>query len=161
MNAKMRMGQNKNDDGDSCRSDGVMTLDIITDASFAPGGSKSRTGVVILLNGRLVHWTSSRQSMVTMSTCESELLAQLTGVKLGLGIHELVVEFLGGSRNVHINLKGDNMAAMHTIRNDVTNWRTRHYMMYASWLREKVEEMEISLIHIPGKQLVADGLGEL
>ena len=54
VNAKMKNGKRNMADGLG-RVDGAMKLDIFTDASFAPGGSKSRTGVVILLNGQLVH----------------------------------------------------------------------------------------------------------
>ena len=53
--------------------DTELVLEAATDASLAPGGYRSRTGVVISLNGTVIHWTSSKQSLVAVSTCESKL----------------------------------------------------------------------------------------
>ena len=55
-----------------------LDLLVSTDASHSPGGSVSRTGVVIELNGMVVHWASHRQSMTTLSSCESEIVAHVT-----------------------------------------------------------------------------------
>ena len=136
-------------------------LETFTDASFAPGGAKSRSGVVIMMNGHVVHWTSKKQSIVTLSTCESEMLAQVTGMKLGLSIRQLMVELLGNERKVWMSLKGDNMAAMYSLQTEVSSWRTRHYSTFAAWIREKIEEYKVKLVHVPGKELVADGLTKL
>ena len=129
--------------------------------SLLHGGAKSRSVVVIMMNGHVVHWTSQKQSMVTLSTCESELLAQMTGMKLGLSIRQLIVELLGSEQHVRMSLKGDNMAAMHSLQNEISSWRTRHYSTFASWIREKIVEFGIELVHVPGKQLVADGLTKI
>ena len=51
------------------------------DASFAPGGKtgfgwrRSRSGIVITLNGAAVLWLSKCQTCVAMSTCEAEYIA--------------------------------------------------------------------------------------
>eukprot|EP00975_Prorocentrum_lima_P071006 12935227-Prorocentrum_lima.AAC.1 len=63
-------------------------------ASFAPGGERSRTGVVVKLFGVVVHWGSGRQSLPALSSCEAELVAPATGVKLGLGVRQLLKELL-------------------------------------------------------------------
>eukprot|EP00975_Prorocentrum_lima_P060787 12752826-Prorocentrum_lima.AAC.1 len=54
-------------------------------ASFAPGGERSRTGVVVKVRGAIVHWASVKQLLATLSSCEAELVASVTGLKLGLG----------------------------------------------------------------------------
>ena len=46
-----------------------------SDASFAPEGARSHGGWVVMYNGCLVSWKSSRQPTVTLSTAESELTA--------------------------------------------------------------------------------------
>ena len=74
---------------------GPFVLLVSTDASHSPGGSVSRTGVVIELNGIIVHWVSHRQSMTTLSSCESETIAHATGFKMMVGIRYLLEEATG------------------------------------------------------------------
>eukprot|EP00971_Amphidinium_carterae_P180106 3572458-Amphidinium_carterae.2 len=56
------------------------------DASFAPTGEASHEGVALVQGGcsqlqeagnlsYLVHWKSTRQSLISKSSCEAELLA--------------------------------------------------------------------------------------
>ena len=65
---------------------------ISADASFAPGGDRSRTGVVIRVAGAIVHWSSSRQSGAVFSAHEAELNGAVTGTKVGVSIREIVQE---------------------------------------------------------------------
>eukprot|EP00975_Prorocentrum_lima_P026973 5673026-Prorocentrum_lima.AAC.1 len=60
-------------------------VEISADASFAPGGERLSTGVVVNLFGVAVHWASVKQSLTALSSCEAELVAAVTGVKLGVG----------------------------------------------------------------------------
>ena len=73
---------------------GLWPLEMLvsTDASHSPGGGVSRTGVVILVNGIVVHWVSHRQSMTSLSSCESEIIAHVTGFKWMIGIRDLIEE---------------------------------------------------------------------
>eukprot|EP00975_Prorocentrum_lima_P071079 12935694-Prorocentrum_lima.AAC.1 len=61
------------------------TIETSADASFAPGGERSRTGVVVKVYGVIVHSASVKHTLTTLSSCEAELVAAVTGVKLGLG----------------------------------------------------------------------------
>eukprot|EP00975_Prorocentrum_lima_P037570 7901825-Prorocentrum_lima.AAC.1 len=63
-------------------------IEISADASFAPGGERSITGVVavVRLFGVVVHWA--------LSSCEAELISAVTGVKEGLGVRQLLKELL-------------------------------------------------------------------
>eukprot|EP00975_Prorocentrum_lima_P026054 5477639-Prorocentrum_lima.AAC.1 len=54
-------------------------IDISAYAGFAPGGERSRTGVVVNVFGAIVHWASVKQSFTTLSSCEAELVAAVTG----------------------------------------------------------------------------------
>eukprot|EP00974_Lingulodinium_polyedra_P127240 11201431-Lingulodinium_polyedra.AAC.1 len=55
---------------------------ISADTSFAPGGDRSRTGVVIKVKDTIVHWCSTRQSLASTSAHEAELNGVVTGTKL-------------------------------------------------------------------------------
>ncbi|CAE7333336.1 RE1, partial [Symbiodinium sp. KB8] len=50
-----------------------------TDASFAPEGARSHTGWLIAAGDAPLSWRSSRQSTVTLSTAEAELVASVEG----------------------------------------------------------------------------------
>ena len=50
-------------------------LSAYSDASFAPSGSRSHTGSLILLYNCPVAWRSGRQAFTTLSSAESELVA--------------------------------------------------------------------------------------
>ena len=53
---------------------------------------------------------------------------------------------------------GDNEVALTTMLTKVTSWRTRHYAMRASWLRDAITEEQCELQHVSGKHLVSDAL---
>ena len=111
---------------------GDLRLEIAYDASFAPGGDRSRSGVVILLNGQVVHHASNKQSLTSVSSCEAEINAGVMGLKLGLAIRNVVEE--ASRRDVAISLVGDNTAAVQSITTEVTSWRNKHYAMRAACL---------------------------
>ena len=77
------------------------TIESFSDASFAPDGSRSQQAVQIYLNGALVAWMSSRQTFVTMSTAESELVSICEGVTALKSLEGLIAEmFIGKVDNV-------------------------------------------------------------
>ncbi len=55
---------------------------------------------------------------------------------------------------------GDNRAALHQLTTDCGSWRTRHLRLRASRMREIImlPEAGWKVIHVPGKELMADGL---
>ena len=137
----------------------VPTILISTDASFAPGGGKSRTGVVVLLDDMVVHWMTGRQTRTSCSTCEAELLASKTGLQVGLNIRDVVAEATG--QKVKVTMEGDNSAAIRTLQSEVTSWRTRHFAIDATWIRDIMKTEDINISHRPGKELIADGMTKL
>ena len=138
---------------------GATEVMIASDASFAPGGGKSRTGVVVMVNDIIVHWLTGRQDRTALSTCESEILAHRTGLQLGLSIRDLARE--ATSETVKVKMEGDNAGALKSVVTEITTWRTRHYAGDASWIRERIEEEEVDLSYRPGKKLIADGLTKI
>ena len=111
---------------------------IAADASFAPGGDRSRTGAVILVSGVIVHWLSQRQTEAAASAHEAELTAAKMGSTVGLTIIRLVTELLNEPQNAELKLDQDNKGTIRSILYDVTSWRTRHYADKAAWLRDVI-----------------------
>eukprot|EP00975_Prorocentrum_lima_P054884 11507462-Prorocentrum_lima.AAC.1 len=46
-------------------------VEVAADASFAPGGERCRTGVVVKVFGVIVRWASVKQTLTTLSSCEA------------------------------------------------------------------------------------------
>ncbi len=129
---------------------------VSADASWAPGGDRSRTGVVIRVMGVIVHWCSCRQSLSATAAHEAELNGAVTGVKLGISLRNIVRELL--EHPVTMKLDQDNQGTVRTIIHEVTSWRTRHYADRASWIRDITQLENICVEHMPGVDIIADPL---
>ena len=134
------------------RTDG---LRIYTDASFAPFGSHSISGIVLQYHECTVVWKSKRQSLVTLSTAESELCAGCEGVTLAQSLEALIAELEESSSCK--NLMVDNTAAV-TLAEGGGSVRTRHLRVRAAFLHDMRERGELSVSHCPGDVQLADCL---
>ena len=134
------------------RADGIR---IYTDASFAPFGAHSISGIVLQYDECTVAWKSKRQSLVTLSTAESELCAGCEGVTLAQSLEALTRE-LDGSTGLK-NLLVDNTAAV-TIAEGGGRVRTRHLRVRAAFLQDMREREELAVTHCPGDVQLADCL---
>ena len=137
-------------------SEAENNIRISADASFAPGGDRSRTGVVIKVQDAIVHWSSTKQSLASTSAHEAELNGVVTGTKLGIGIRSIAAELL--EVNQTMKLDQDNMATIRTITHEVTSWRTRHYALRAAWIRDIIKDERIRVEHEKGVEICADPL---
>ena len=132
---------------------------VLADTSFGPPHEKFRSvQAVIVEHGRnVLAWESSRQSFVTQSTAEAELIGYNEGLQLGESTAALL-EVL--ERNVNKRLQGDCKAALAQVLGDTGPWRTRHLRLRSAKLREALRDplMRWSAEHKPGADLAADGL---
>ena len=129
---------------------------VSADASFAPGGDRPRTGVVVRVSEAIVHWSSNRQSGAVMSAHEGELNGAVTGTKGGIAIRNIVEEMV--EEKVSMKLDQDNKATISTIVHEVTSWRTRHYALRAAGVRDLVAQEGIVVEHVKGVEIIADPL---
>ena len=128
-------------------------LQCFTDASFAPFGSRSYSGIAIKFRGCLVMWRATKQSLVTLSSSEAELVAATEGVVLSLGVREILQQVSGTS--LTIDLLVDNTSPLQLLQGRGAN-RTRHLRIRSNFVKERVEAREVSLHHIPGERQEAD-----
>ena len=63
-----------------------------SDASFGQADGRSHSGVALVLAGGLVSWHSSRQSLVCLSTAESEMVAAFESMTLGRALSPIWIE---------------------------------------------------------------------
>ena len=138
--------------------EGSQELFIKTDTSFAPPleAYRSIQGTAIFHGEHLLQWSSGKQSFVTLSTAEAELVGYVDGFQQGQSMDGLLCIF---GFNTHKRLQGDCKAALSQINSDATAWRTRHLRLRASRLRELVLDRNSmwDAEHVPGLELAPDG----
>ena len=141
--------------------DDVGTLHVKADTSFGPAHEQFRSvqGVALYHGSHLLLWSSSRQPFVTLSTAEGELVGYSEAFQCGMSLSELLLLFNYKTKKV---LEGDSKAALCQITSDAGSWRTRHLRLRAWKLREMVMggDSQWSAKHVPGNELVADGLSK-
>jgi len=133
------------------------------DASFAPGGKtgfgwrRSRTGVVITLNGGAILWMSRCQTCVAMSTCEAEYVALSQCAQEAVWVRA-VLTFLGAPQTEPMRVHEDNEAAAAIANSDAetTIKRTKAVDIRYHYTREKVERGEIKVVPCRTDDMLAD-----
>ena len=143
-----------------------LLLEIFCDTACSAGsGHRSIQGIVVCLGGQPICWQTSHNSLfVTHSTAEAEMVryCECEGLIAGKAAEAFVKE-LTGVTAVKKVIYGDNIAAI-GLANGTTSssWRTRHFRIRASLLKEALDETDAAggqwkLIHVRGLDLVADG----
>eukprot|EP00971_Amphidinium_carterae_P327231 6458446-Amphidinium_carterae.2 len=130
-------------------------LDVYTEISFAPSGSRSHSGTVAKIGNSLLTWRSHRQSLTALSTAEAELYAAVEGLSV-LRSSRMVLREMGLTiRNACIHC--DNTASV-LIANGNPPMRSRHWSMRAWMLNEAISAGELAMVYIDTKQQQADTL---
>ena len=130
-------------------------LEAYTDISFAPQGQHSHAGATLFWDGCLVTWRSHRQSLVSTSTAEAELLAALDGLHMLRAARAVLREFGEHVRSARILC--DNAAAV-SIATGTPAMRTRHFSMRAWQLNEAIKSGELAMTYVSTQHQRADSL---
>jgi hypothetical protein len=151
------------------------TVDCYPDADFAglyghedsqdPHCVRSRTGYVILAFGCPVLWASRINSIITLSTMESEYVALSTACKDLFPIEQLVADLasavgltIHNVANMHIKIHEDNVGAL-TLANlepGRMTPRSKHYALKYHWFREHVHAKHVKIVKIDSKNQLGD-----
>jgi hypothetical protein len=115
----------------------------------------STSGIVILMNGGPIHWSSKKQSTVVGSSTEAEYVACYSATHDLVWLNQLLTE-LGFQNHQSITLYCDNLPAIKLIKNPVAHQRTRHIDIKYHYVREKYKHKIIDVQHIPTAEQIAD-----
>ena len=127
------------------------------DADFAADIStrRSTSGYVFQLAGAPVSWFSQRQSMVVLSTTESEYVAAAEAAKESVWINRLLSE-IGYRCALGTKLFIDNQSAIRLIKNPEFHKRTKHIDTRFHFIREKYESGELIPEYVKSSEQLAD-----
>ena len=132
---------------------GEKTLCAFSDASYAPDGECSHGCTIISYQGSTMMWKSGRQSVVSLSTAESELLEIIEALTAGESLFVMLNELEEGILKV---AWCDSQAAVSILSREGGSWRTRHLRIRASFARDIVQRGEWALHHMGGLEMIAD-----
>jgi hypothetical protein len=136
-----------------------MTVDVcaFADADWAnnKGDRKSISGWVAKLNGDPVSWSSKKQRVVALSTCEAELYAEAAAIQEVLWLRGLMEE-LGLHTATGSLVYGDNQSTIAVSRNGIKGERTKHVDVKYHFVTETVEGGKVKLQWVPTTEQQAD-----
>ena len=120
-------------------------LKVFSDASFSPGGRRSRSGIAIALKIHFVYWRSCKQQLTAWSATESELEAMTEALCVALKFKHTLEEVLG-ILTVGILQRRDNQGAITLALRENYSWlavRTRHYALRLAGLRDMLVKYQV------------------
>ena len=139
--------------------DGLM---VASDASFGDNrvDRKSSQGYAMKLFGGLVAWKANKQSTVTTSTTEAELLSLSEAAKESIFLSRLIKELSVRLDQHHITIQCDNTQTIRLVTQDTVllQTRLRHIDIHQHWLRQEVQRGRIKVVHVQSDDMIADGL---
>ena len=145
--------------GDSRGRKAQVQVDVcaFADADWAndKGDRKSISGWVAKLNGDPVSWSSKKQRVVALSTCEAELYAEAAAIQEVLWLRGLMEE-LGLHTQTGSIIYGDNQSTISVSENGVKGERTKHVDVKYHFVTETVEQGKVKLVWVNTKQQQAD-----
>ena len=137
---------------------GSHPLIIAVDASYANSkiARHSHGGYVFSLLGCMVAWASRRQSIIALSSFESEFMEAFNAAKMSTWVVRLLTGFrIQVTRP--IPMLEDNEASIYmSQRPNLNSGKARHMDVRFNWLQVQVAEGNIVLIYLPTEWQVAD-----
>src|ERR671929_620035 len=116
---------------------------------------KSTSGYMIKVGSGVVAWSSKLQPNVALSTTEAEFVAGVAAGKEICWMQQLFGE-LGYKTAAPSTLFIDNQSAMSVAKNPEHYGRMKHLDLAYFWLRDKVEERKIQVVHMRTDEMPAD-----
>jgi hypothetical protein len=116
---------------------------------------KSTSRIVFFLGNNLITWTSQKQKVVALSSCEAEYIAAAGAACQGVWLSRLV-GYLMGKPPARFKLLVDNVSAIALCKNPVLHDRTKHIDTKFHYIRQCIDEDKVEVDHIRTNGQLAD-----
>jgi hypothetical protein len=104
--------------------------------------SRSTSGVLFFLGDGVAMWSSQKQRVVALSSCEAEYIAGTSAACQGVWLARLLVEMMGTQAKTP-QIMMDNLSAIALSKNPVLHGRSKHIRMKYYFIRECVDRGEV------------------
>ena len=139
----------------------ILELIGYTDADYdsAKDERKSTSGWLFCLGGGPISWSSKRQSVVALSSCEAEYIALNEAGKEAVWLQRILkelglIKYSPSPTLIH----EDNQGTIALAENPEFHRRTKHIDIRYHWVRDAVIRKLITIKQIPTAEQAADGL---
>jgi len=137
---------------------GGLKLEGFVDANLAGDvdSRKSTTGYVYTLGGTAVSWSSTLQKIVALSTTEAEYVAVSESAKEIVWLQSFLKEL--GKMNGKGTLYNNSQSAIFLAKNPAFHSRTKHIQIKYHFIRQLLDDEQLTLEKICGSKNPADML---
>jgi hypothetical protein len=119
--------------------------------------SKSSLGIVVYTLGTLVNMKSKKQSTVTQSTTQAEMIATAYGKVQINWLRDLMSE-IGIGRGITRRMPNDRLNSVTTFNSGNFQSDSRHLSLLYHWIYEAIANRVVEIKHVAGTQMLADAL---
>jgi hypothetical protein len=110
----------------------------------------------ILTLGSTISWGSNRQNTVALSTCEAEYMAMAEAIKEGIWLIRVLNDL--GQPQERFTVFCDNQGAIALSENPGKHSRTKHIDVRYHFIRERVDQGVVVILHVGTSNQAADML---
>ena len=137
-------------------NDDSMQLHGYSDAAYANTDDlKSTMGYVFLASEGAITWKSKKQSVIVLSTTESEYIALSEAGREAIWLRNLYGE-LGFPQKTGTVIKGDNDGSIILSRNPQFHQRSKHIAIRYHWIRDQVNDKLLDIQSCRDAEQTAD-----
>jgi hypothetical protein len=126
-----------------------------SDLGGDPNDGRSTSGYYFFLGSGTISWKSKKQQSVSLCSTEAEYKGCTTASKEALWLRRLLAD-LGLPQHDPTPLYYDNQSAIALAKNPVYHARSKHIALHHHFIREHIQDRQVSLFFCKGEDQVAD-----
>ena len=126
-----------------------------SDLGGDPNDGKSTCGYCFFVGSGAISWKSKKEHSISLCSTEAEYKGCTNAAKEALWLRRLL-EDLGLPQQAPTPLHCDNQSAIALAKNPVFHARTKHISLQHHFIREQVEDKQVTLLYCKGENQVAD-----